>query len=101
MDDSQSDLSRRIRARIGASSLPDGAQIKIHASLSAGSSCACCDQSIESGDVQFSVQHRRLDGVRHYVAMHSSCFHEWRAVVDALEVRVISPSVTASHVLSP
>lgn len=101
MDDSQPDLSRRIRARIAASSLPDGAQIRIHASLSAGSTCGCCEQSIDSGDVQFSVQHRRPDGVRHFVAMHSACFHAWRAVVDALEVRVISPSVTASHVLSP
>ncbi|MGA8707225.1 MAG: hypothetical protein WB646_09575 [Steroidobacteraceae bacterium] len=101
MDESQSDLSRRIRARIGAASLPDGAQIRIHASLSAGSICGCCDRSIDSGDVQFSVQHCGQDGVRHFIAMHSACFHAWRAVVDALEVRVISPSVTASHVLSP
>jgi hypothetical protein len=101
MDQSQPDLSGLIRARISTSSLPDGAQIRIHASLSSGSTCGCCDHLIDAGDVQFSVQHCGPDGVRHFVAMHSTCFHAWRAVVDALEVRVISPSVTASHVLSP
>jgi hypothetical protein len=101
MSNTALDLSGRIRSRIDASSLPDGAQIRIHASLSAGSICGCCDQPIGSGEVQFSVLHQRLDGVRHFIAMHSVCFHAWRSVVDAVEVRVISPSTTASHVLTP
>jgi hypothetical protein len=101
MSDTALDLSSQIRSRIDAASLPDGAQIRIHASLSAGSTCGCCDRPIETGEVQFSVLHQRPDGIRQFIAMHSTCFHAWRSVVDAVEVRVISPSTTASHVLTP
>jgi hypothetical protein len=78
------DLSACIRARIIATRLPGRPTAYVYAGPGDGAICACCDEIIEAGEIQYDLDFPAQEGEIGSYAMHLACFHLWRDEIESL-----------------
>ena len=77
-------LTASIRERILSTQLPDRPTAYVYTGPGDGARCACCDELIPAGEIQYDLDFPARDDEISSFAMHLACFHLWREGIEAL-----------------